>query len=51
MDAASSLCGSSVEFLARTRKTISPGLSMAIPCSLDICLHPGGMMLDTVTRL
>ncbi len=48
---ATSLWGSLVEFLARTRNTISPALSIGMPWSLLICLHPGGMMLDTVTRL
>ena len=43
--------GSFVEFLAITQKVIRPGCNDFIPSSVDILLHPGGKMLDTVTRL
>lgn len=40
-----------MEFRARTRKVISPGLSIFNPCSNVMSLHPGDIMLETLTRL
>ena len=51
IDEARSLCGSLVEFFAKTTKVISPGLSLCKPFSREISLQPGGTMLETVTKL
>jgi len=50
MEEAMSLCGSFVEFLAKTRCVISPGLRSLTPRSKEMSLQPGGMILDTFTR-
>ena len=51
IDEAISLCGSFVEFLARTMKVISPGFTIFKPRSLETSLQPGGTMLETFTML
>ena len=51
IDDAASLCGSLVEFLAMTTNVISPGCTIFKPFSLGSCSHPGGTMLETLTKL
>lgn len=43
--------GSLVAFLASITKVTSPGVSMTLPLSFGMTLHPGGTMLETCTRL
>ena len=51
MAAEMSRFGSFVSLLAITTKTICPGWRIFRPSSAGTCLHPGGRMLETWTRL